>query len=154
MKTYQLQIDGQAYEVTVAALDTNPVQVTVNGELLEVWLQSEPAEIASVRPASPPPPAAEPAGPRPTAAEKPAATPAGSLNTRQVLAPIPGVITELYVKIGQSVNPGESLCSLEAMKMKNIIRASRPGVIADIHVTLGQHVTHQQLLMEFAGQDR
>lgn len=154
MKTYQLQIDGQPYEVTVAALDTNPVQVTVNGELLEVWLQGEPAEINSVRSASPALSSAKPAGPHPRTAEIPAANMASLKKDRQVLAPIPGVITDLHVMVGQSVNPGESLCSLEAMKMKNIIRASRPGVIADIHVTQGQHVFHQQLLMEYAGQDR
>lgn len=161
MKTYHLQIDGHPYEVTVAALETNPVLVTVNGETMEVWLEEGRIENARVSP-----PLRQPQRNQPFHATRPAQTRSGSTlpgaaaaaipmngGSHRVLAPIPGVITDLHVKSGQTVNPGDSLCSLEAMKMKNVIRASRQGEIAAIHVTQGQHVRHQQLLMEYAHQD-
>jgi pyruvate carboxylase len=75
-------------------------------------------------------------------------------NDRLVKAPIPGVITAIQVQPGQAVQVGDILCSLEAMKMVNSIRAARSGTIGAIHVSLGQHVRHQELLLEYAEQDR
>jgi biotin carboxyl carrier protein len=48
------------------------------------------------------------------------------------------------------VQIGDELCALEAMKMRNAIRATRAGRIATVHVAVGQHVKHQELLVEFA----
>jgi biotin carboxyl carrier protein len=66
-----------------------------------------------------------------------------------VPAPIPGVIIEIKVTVGQSVNRGDLLCILEAMKMKNSIRAGRSGMIGIIPVTVGDQVRHGQTLVEF-----
>jgi biotin carboxyl carrier protein len=161
MKTYTLRIEGQSYEVTVTGLETNPVVVLVNGESVEVWLEDgRPREhspgYTPFTPAARTAAAATANPPVNNSQTQEATTVPGhkavKIENNQVMAPLPGVITEVHVKVGQSVNPGESLCSLEAMKMKNVIRATRPGIIAEIHVSLGQHVTHQQLLMEYAGQ--
>jgi biotin carboxyl carrier protein len=45
---------------------------------------------------------------------------------------------------------GQELCVLEAMKMKNTIRASRDGEISKVHITVGQHVKHHDILVEYA----
>jgi biotin carboxyl carrier protein len=66
-----------------------------------------------------------------------------------VRAPIPGVIVSLAIEPGTTVSTGQELCVLEAMKMKNSIRAARAGQIAAIHVTPGQAVKHRDVLMEF-----
>lgn len=66
-----------------------------------------------------------------------------------VTAPIPGVIVSVAIKEGETVKSGQELCVLEAMKMKNVIRAARDGKIATVHVSAGVHVRQRQLLMEF-----
>ena len=74
----------------------------------------------------------------------------GILDTRCVRAPIPGVILEVTVKPGQAVEYGESLFIIEAMKMRNSIRASRAGTVGEVLVSIGQTVNHNQELMTFA----
>lgn len=76
--------------------------------------------------------------------------PASTALAKTVLAPLPGVIVAIHVKPGTEVAHGQELCIIEAMKMKNVIRATRSGTIAAINVTLNQHVKHHDVLMEFA----
>jgi biotin carboxyl carrier protein len=65
-----------------------------------------------------------------------------------VYALIPGVVDSIAVQAGDAVAVGQVLCALEAMKMKNAIRASRAGQIARLHVVVGQHVRHNDPLVE------
>jgi glutaconyl-CoA/methylmalonyl-CoA decarboxylase subunit gamma len=67
-----------------------------------------------------------------------------------VLAPIPGVIISIDVKPGDTVEHGTTLCVLEAMKMKNAIRATRAGKIGAVQINVGETVRHNQVLIEFA----
>ena len=60
------------------------------------------------------------------------------------------VIVSVAVKAGEAVAVGQEVCALEAMKMKNAIRATRAGVIARVHVAPGQAVRHRDLLAEYA----
>lgn len=162
MKTWHIRIKNRVYEVTVAALDTNPISVTVDGEAFEVWVENDQLEArtgfqigSAVGAQAGGRKLADPAIGDPESARA-APSPQENLNNGnqfQVLAPIPGVITDVYVQPGQSVQPGELLCSLEAMKMKNAIRSARNGVIAQINVNIGQHVRHQEVLMEFDRQE-
>lgn len=145
MKTYHIRIDGQVYHVTIADIKANPVMVSVDGEAIEVWLENEAQQMSES--ASQDEGKAAPAGL--------SSIPPGSKKTlngveRLVKAPIPGVITAVQVRPGQAVQSGDVLCSLEAMKMVNAIRASRGGTIGIVHVTPGQHVRHQEVLIEFA----
>jgi biotin carboxyl carrier protein len=91
-------------------------------------------------------PAPEPRRSRRTSGE--AAAP-GAQAGKAVYAPIPGVIESVAVQPGEAVHVGQALCILEAMKMKNVIRASREGTIARIDVVPGQHVKHNDVLMEY-----
>ena len=50
---------------------------------------------------------------------------------------------------GDSVKSGDTLLVIEAMKMKNAIRASQDGKVAAVHIGSGQTVQHKQLLVEF-----
>ena len=58
-------------------------------------------------------------------------------------------MTEVNVKAGDSIQSGQQVCVIDAMKMKNAIRATRGGKIASVGVTAGQSVTHRQVLVEF-----
>jgi biotin carboxyl carrier protein len=67
-----------------------------------------------------------------------------------VVSPLPGVIIAIMVKPGERVTRGQELCTLEAMKMKNAIRANRDGVVASIEVNIGDQVGHNQVLITYA----
>jgi biotin carboxyl carrier protein len=70
-------------------------------------------------------------------------------NPKLLHAFIPGKIKEVYVKQGQHVKEGDKLLILEAMKMKNTVRAHINGVIKSIPVELGDMVYKGQVLIEF-----
>jgi len=74
-------------------------------------------------------------------------------NKDAVLAPIPGVIFLITVEMGDEVLSGQELCVLEAMKMKNVIRAPRDGVIAEVLVSNGQQINQGDVLVKFGPQE-
>lgn len=61
---------------------------------------------------------------------------------------IPGTIREIYVKVGQKVKKGENMMILEAMKMRNRVKAAKSGTIKAIYVKENQLVTKNFLLVE------
>lgn len=66
-----------------------------------------------------------------------------------IKAPMPGLILEVAVKVGQEVQEDDTLLILEAMKMENVITSPRSGVIKSISVKQGDAVDKNQLLIEF-----
>lgn len=66
-----------------------------------------------------------------------------------IKAPIPGLILEISVSVGQEVQAGDNLLILEAMKMENSFQSPRAGVIKTIAVQKGDAVDKGQLLIEF-----
>lgn len=146
----KVKIEDQTFEVNVGDLNTRPIQATVDGQTVEVWpeesprtVAATPAIIAAVPETAPAPIAAIPV---------PAAAPlssAGVAKPGAITAPIPGVIVTMSVKEGDSVKKGQELCVLEAMKMKNSIRANRDGIIGAVKAKVGDHVQHSQVLIEF-----
>ena len=66
----------------------------------------------------------------------------------RVKAPIPGVIRQLFISPGMSVDVGQSLLVLEAMKMENEILASKAGRIRSVNVGIGQNVNLNDILVE------
>jgi len=67
----------------------------------------------------------------------------------KVMAVIPGTIQKVMVSEGEEVSAGETMMILEAMKMRNEIRAAQQGVIKKIYVKEGEHVPKSHLLLEF-----
>lgn len=146
-------IDGHTYAVEVGDLSARPIIALVDGEPFEVW----PEDGISARPAS------SAGGPQAASAARPAASPvlasgqtsaaADGSNARKpsgaVHAPIPGVIVSVAVEPGTAVTHGQELCVLEAMKMKNAVRAARAGTIRTVHVRVGQQVKQRDLLVEY-----
>jgi len=66
-----------------------------------------------------------------------------------IKAPMPGLILDINVKIGQKINENDPLLILEAMKMENVLNAPRDGVIKSISANKGDSVEKNQLLIEF-----
>lgn len=119
MKRYTITVNGTAYDVTVDE---------ANG--------AAPAPVA----AAPAPVAAAPA-------PKAAPAPAGAEGAIKVKAPMPGTILDVKVSNGASVNAGDVLCILEAMKMENEIVAPQAGTVASISVNKGDSVEADQVII-------
>jgi biotin carboxyl carrier protein len=73
-----------------------------------------------------------------------------NLRFKSIRAPIPGLITQIFVVAGSTVEIGQELLKLEAMKMNNSICANHSGVVRAVHVSVGQAVKLNQVLLEFA----
>ncbi|MBC8294030.1 MAG: acetyl-CoA carboxylase biotin carboxyl carrier protein subunit [Proteobacteria bacterium] len=103
------------------------------------------ADDAGVGPptAASPPVATPAAAPPAPAAPAPAAGGSGS-----VAAPIPGVVTSVLVKAGDTVAAGQIVLKLEAMKMENDIATPAAGTVKAVHVSQGSEVSSGQLLVE------
>ena len=121
-------------------------KVTLNDRTYEVEVEAGKAmlldEYAAVVPAAAPAaPAAAPAAPAaaPAPAPAPAAAPA-PVAGEAVNAPMPGNILKVNVTAGQSVNEGDVLVILEAMKMENEIMAPKAGTVAQVLVSKGSTV--------------
>lgn len=142
---YQIKIAGQNFEVEITDLYTRPIMVLVDGETVEVWPHESVQATSAPAPTAPSPLPAL----KLTTATMPSISTSGN-NANQVLAPIPGVIVSINVQPGTTVVYGQELCVLEAMKMKNAIRATRPGRIDAVHIAVGQQVKHHDVLMDYA----
>jgi len=70
-------------------------------------------------------------------------------NTAHVGAPMPGVISSVVVTVGQEVQQGDLLCTIEAMKMETGIAAEQTGVVKAVHAPVGSQVDAKDLLVEF-----
>jgi len=129
---YKVLINSHLYEVEIVDLQARPVLAVVDGMPIEVWPEAK--EAASEAPALP------------GKTEE-----SGDSQVREILAPMPGTIVSVAVEPGSQVAYGQELCVLEAMKMKNVIRAPRAGTIGKVSVTQGQSVKHHDLLVEYTG---
>ena len=128
-----VKIGDQLYEVEIEDINQRPVHATVDGETFEVMPEAE---------------LGAPSAPEP-APVKQANANAQGINSNKLLAPLPGTVTEIFVLPGAHVEVGKPVCVIEAMKMKNTIRADRKGTIASVLVNPGQSVKHKQALVAF-----
>jgi len=142
---YQLTVDGKTYEVEVGDVATSPVQVTVDGVSKHVAFATgaAPALVS----AAPVVAEASTPAPEPKQADAPAVTPAAAVSGAKVNAPMPGKILSVVVKVGQSVKEGDTVCTLEAMKMEMPISSTGAGTVKAIHVRVGQNVSHDDPLV-------
>ena len=135
MNKYQYKVQGVDYDVEIVDVEGNIAKVSVNGIPFEVELK-EPIKASHL----PKRPAVKPAAaPVAAPAAAPAATPAAGAGTK-VLAPLPGTITEIKVKVGDTVKNGDTVIVLEAMKMQNNIEAECGGTVTSILVNPGDTV--------------
>ena len=149
MPTFDVTIQGKTYHVEIPDPGASPLRVIVDGEPFKVGIVG--AEITTrplptveaPRPAPPPTPL--PPLPRLNVARP--VVPAGAESGSEVVAPMPGTILSVEVKPGQAIDASAVVCVLEAMKMKNPIRASHGGTVAEIAVQPGQTVAFGDLLV-------
>lgn len=148
MSKYQYKVQGVDYEVEIQEVEGNIAKVNVNGIPFEVELQ-QPINAAKhptiVKPkVEAPKPAAQTAAPA-AAAPVQAAAPAGAGTALK--APLPGTISSINVKVGDTVAVGDVVIVLEAMKMQNNIEAENAGTVTSITVNQGDSVMEGAVLL-------
>lgn len=116
-------------------------KVTLNNRVYEVEVEAGEAmlvdEYEAIAPAAPAP--AVSAAPAATPAAAPAA-PAAAVDGHTINAPMPGNILKIVAEAGQTVEEGDTIMILEALKMENEIVADKSGTIGQILVSKGQSV--------------
>ena len=70
-------------------------------------------------------------------------------NTKIIKCPMPGLVISIDIEQGQIIEDGDKLCTIEAMKMENIIRSEVAGVIKKIHCKEGESLSTDQIMIEF-----
>lgn len=140
MKEYKYTINGDKYEVVINEVAETTANVTVNGtEYTVEWEKPEEKKPAVVVK-----PAVKPAAPVAAAAPAAAAAP---VNGHPIKTPLPGVIIDVKVNVGDTVTKGQTVVLLEAMKMENNINADRDGKVASISVAKGDTVADGAVLV-------
>ena len=142
MKEFAFKINGAEYKCAVEELD-GKTNVTVNGKVYEVETEAPAKPVAAPKAAPAAKPAAAPAA-APKAEAPKAAPVAGGM---QVKSPLPGSVIKVLVSEGQAVKKGDTLLTLESMKMENAIMAEADGTVKQIAVTPGQNVMQDDLLI-------
>ena len=69
--------------------------------------------------------------------------------SKLLLCPMPGLVVKLSVAAGDEVFEGQALCTVEAMKMENILRAEKKGVVRKINAEVGGSMAVDDVIMEF-----
>ena len=136
MKEYKYKINGNLYNVVIGDIEENIAHVEVNGTHYTVEMEKKPKAAPAPKPVVRP--AAKPAAT--PAAAAPVAKPAAGGAKSGVKSPLPGVILDIKVNVGDEVKKGQTLIILEAMKMENSINADKDGKIAAINVSKGESV--------------
>ena len=148
MRTYKLNINDTKYEVEVKTFNLKHATLNVNGKTLEVDVD----EVVSAAPTlagsmkdkgksmgSAPAPASTP-----RVANGPGPAPASG---NAVKSPIPGAVLSIDVKEGDTVEAGQLLMTMEAMKMENQIKSTRAGKVVQLCVQPGDAVAQGQDLV-------
>ncbi len=134
MKDYKYTINGNIYKVTIGDIEENVAHVEVNGTPylveMEKVVKTVAKPVVKARPTTPAAPT--------TQLNRPSAAAGAGAGT--IKSPLPGVILNVKVNVGDAVKKGDTIIILEAMKMENAIKADRDGKIAAINVKQGESV--------------
>ena len=152
---YQYTVKGVDYEVEIQDIEGNIANVTVNGIPFEVEMKQpvkagkQKVKLSEERRAK-----SEESNSSSSATNASSATTtqpaAAAASDKPVVAPLPGTINEIKVKVGDKVNAGDTVVILEAMKMQNNIEAETSGTITGINVNKGDAVMEGDTLVTIA----
>ncbi len=140
MKKFKFTIRGQEYDVEIKDLQGSNAKIEVNGTSYDVDVHIE--EKASKTPRLV----------RKAVVNKPGegSIKKGGAGSATVKAPLPGSIIKINIAVGDSINPGDTLLVMEAMKMENNVLAEKGGTVKAIKVAVGDSVLQDDVLVEIA----
>lgn len=145
MNTYKYTVNGRDYTVDIEEIDGSEAKVSVNGRPFTIELKKPMRKTVAQKPVhveAPKPVAVAPA--QPVVAPQPKKN-VGSGS--KVVSPLPGTIVDVLVKEGDTVNQGDTVVILEAMKMQNSIEADVAGTITSVVVKQGDTVMEGEVLV-------
>lgn len=131
------------YDGTVKSVLVQPGQNVMQDDKL-VEIETVAVAAAPAAPVAAPKPAPAPVSEAPKAAAPKVEAPVGG---KKIVSPLPGSIIKVLVSEGQSVKKGDTLLTLESMKMENAVQADCDGVVNKIAVVAGQNVMQDDLLV-------
>jgi biotin carboxyl carrier protein len=138
MNNFKYTINGNVYQVVINRIEDTLAEVEVNGTSYKVEM-NKPAKKQIVTISRPVQatvvPISRPQTPNPIASA--------------LRSPLPGVILDIFCKVGDNVKKGQKILILEAMKMENVINAERDGVVKEIKVNTGDSVLEGAELVLF-----
>ena len=152
---YEYKVKGVDYEVEIQDIEGNIANVTVNGIPFEVEMK-QPVKAGKQKVKLSEERRAEESEERRVKSEESNSSSASAASTssastaaagKPVVAPLPGTINEIKVKVGDKVNAGDTVVILEAMKMQNNIEAETSGTITSINVNKGDAVMEGDTLV-------
>ncbi len=134
---YIVNVADKSYEVEIEDINARPVIARVDGREFKVTpedgsRQARRSEVSEHQ-----------------FVELPRLSSSSGIRNNELTAPLPGTVTEVFVKPGESIETGQVILIIEAMKMKNSIRSTGSGKVAEVLVSAGQTVTHKQVLVKF-----
>jgi len=144
---YSLSVGGKKFDVEIGQIVDGQARVSVNNRFYDVTVENF-EEVTAGIPAS--------ISNAPAVAVKPVRSPVSLLNPAQAAfvagddalsAPIPGLILEVRVKVGDKVSAGQIVAIMEAMKMENNLIAQKDGVVREIKVQKGTEVSTGDVIM-------
>ena len=143
MRNFKFKINGHDYEVNIKNIDENLAELEVNGSpyTVEVDKSLETSKTPKlVRSVSVPSTDAHPSVAKTSNPQEPK-------GVGHIKSPLPGVILDLYIKVGDRVKVGQRLLVLEAMKMENLIESDKEGTITSITKQKGDSVMEGDILI-------
>lgn len=143
MKKFKFSINGNPYEVEVDNVDEQSADVTVNGTTYAVEIDKSmpvtktPKLLRSV---------AVPSTDASSHSPK-TSSPGAPKGSGTIKSPLPGTILAIHVNVGDNVQFGQRLITLEAMKMENNINSDKEGTVTTLKVNKGDNVMEGDVLI-------
>ena len=144
MKKFSFTINGNEYDVEIKNVEDNNAEVEVNGFTYAVQFDR------SIQSSKTPKLVRTESVPSTDITRSEQKTSSASVPKcgAQMKSPLPGVILDVYVNVGDTVKYGDKILCLEAMKMENIINADKDGKIVAMKVKKGDSVMEGDVLVE------
>jgi len=143
MRRFKFIINGNEYEVDIKNVEDNVAELEVNGTPYSVEVDKALQATKTpklVRSVTVPSTDSHPA----VAKTSSPGTPKGA---GHIKSPLPGVILEIHVRVGDAIKTGQKLLTLEAMKMENAIESDKDGKVLAIAKQKGDSVMEGDLLI-------
>jgi len=136
MKNYKFKIRGNKYDAVIKSFENNIIEIDINGTHYQVELEREIIKSKT---------------PKLVRAKVQTSKEDANIKSkisRLVKAPLPGTIFKMVVKVGDTVELGDTLLIMEAMKMENNVQSEYDGIVKSIMVSEGDAVLQNDILLE------
>lgn len=145
MKKFKFSIDNNPFEVSVTELENGKIDVEVNGSNYTVTIDREGTKAANQTISTAKPVQSKAPG---KVAPIHNAAPASTAEVKTVKSQLPGSIIKVVAEVGQAVKRGDTVMTIESMKMENAIAAECDGTISKIYVEAGKSVLQDDKLFD------